>query len=192
MATLEDRLAIAELMTSWVHRDLAHWDAVRDLFHPDGIIKIAWFEGLASDFVDATSRTVGESDLKSKHVISAPLIIFNGDRAIVETDVMLVSTNATLKLGALGHSRFYDRVERRDGAWKIVHRQSIYDMAGFTFPAGPVEIDAEVIARHPLEYAAVAYMLEKSGYPVTGAFATKGSEEEASARTAAEVWLAGG
>ena len=190
MTTLADRLAIGQLMTSWIHRDLCHWDAVRDLFHPEGIIKIAWFEGLASDFVDATSRMVKESDLKSKHMVGSPLIVFNRHRAIVETDVMLASMNPTLKLGALGHSRFLDRVDRRDGVWKIVHRQSIYDMAGFTFPAGPVEVDAEAVARHPLEYSAIAYMLEKSGHPVNGTFATKGSEAEASARTAAEKWLA--
>ena len=130
-----------------------------------------------------------ESELTSKHLIGFPLIVFNGDRAIVETDVQLVSMNATLKLGALGHSRFYDRVERRNGAWKIVHRQGFYDMAGFTFPAGPAEVDAEFVARHPLEYSAIAYLLEKSGHPVNGIFATKGSEAEASARTAAETWL---
>lgn len=189
MADLADRLAIGDLMTGWIYRDLGQWDALRDLFHPDGVIKIAWFEGLAGDFVDASAR-MGESDLKSKHVITSPLILFNGERAVAETNVLLVSVNATLKLGALGHSRFYDRVERREGAWKIVHRQSIYDMAGFTFPAGPVEIDAEVVARHPLEYGAIAYLLEKSGFRVDGTFATKGSDAEQAARTAAEAWLA--
>ena len=157
---------------------------------PDGVIKIAWFQGLASEFIDASARMGKESDLRAKHVISSPLTLFNGDRAVVETNVLLVSQNPTLKLGALGHSRFFDRVERRDGAWRIVHRQSIYDMASFMFPAGPVEIDDEAVARHPLEYSAIAYMLEKSGFSVNGTFATKGSDVESAARTAAETWLA--
>lgn len=190
MPSLEDRLQISELMAGWIHRDLGHWDEVRALFHPDGVIKIPWFEGLASDFVDAVARMRTESELTSKHLIGSPLIKFNQDRAIVETDVQLVSMNASLKLGALGHSRFYDRVERRDGAWKILYRQGFHDMAGFTFPAGPVEVDAELVARHPLEYSAIAYLLEKSGHPVNGTFATKGSEAEISARAAAEAWLA--
>ena len=190
MARVDDRLEIGELMTGWIHRDLGHWDAVRDLFHPDGVIKIPWFEGLASDFVDAVSQMARESDLKSKHLIFSPLIVFNKNRAIVETDVMLVNTNATLRLGAMGQSRFYDRVERRNGDWKIVHRESFHDMAGFVFPAGPVEVDAALVARHPLEYSAIAYMLEKSGHPVNGVFATKGSQAEALARTAGETWLA--
>jgi hypothetical protein len=190
MADLEDRLAINDLMTGWMYRDLGQWDALRNLFHPDAVIKIAWFEGPASDFVDASERMGHDSDLKAKHVITSPLIVLNGDRAVVETNCLLVSANATLKLGALGHSRFYDRVERRDGAWKIVHRQSIYDMAGFTFPVGPVEVDADAVDRYPLEYAAIAYILEKSGFPVKGTFATKGSDAERTARAGAETWLA--
>ena len=52
MQTLEDRQSIADLMIGWIHRDLAEWDKLRALFHPDGTIEISWFEGLASDFVD--------------------------------------------------------------------------------------------------------------------------------------------
>lgn len=189
MASLEDRAEITELMAGWMHRSLGHWDKVRALFHPEGVIKVPWFEGFASDFVDASAKMRSESGLTSKHLIGFPLITFSGDRAIAETDVQLVSMNAALRLGALGHGRFYDRVERRHGVWKIVHRQSFHDMAGFTFPAGPVEVDAELVARYPLEYAAIAYLLVKSGHPVDGVFATKGSAAEASARTAAEAWL---
>jgi hypothetical protein len=45
---LEDRQSIADLMTGWIHRDLAQWDKLRELFHPDGTIEITWFEGLAT------------------------------------------------------------------------------------------------------------------------------------------------
>lgn len=30
---VEDRLAIADLMTRWIHRDLSEWDLMRELFH---------------------------------------------------------------------------------------------------------------------------------------------------------------
>ena len=53
---LQDRMDIADLMTGWIHRDLAQWDDLRTLFHPDGEIEITWFEGKASDFVDASMR----------------------------------------------------------------------------------------------------------------------------------------
>jgi hypothetical protein len=35
-AVLEDRQSIADLMTGWIHRDLAEWDKLLALFHPDG------------------------------------------------------------------------------------------------------------------------------------------------------------
>jgi hypothetical protein len=55
-ALLEDRQSIADLMTGWIHRDLAEWDRLGALFHADATIEISWFEGLASDFVEGSRR----------------------------------------------------------------------------------------------------------------------------------------
>ncbi len=186
---LEDRLSIADLMTGWIHRDLAEWDKLRELFHPDGTIEVTWFEGRAADFVDGSMR-MGKSDMRTKHFVGSPLVTFNGIKAIVETNAMIVGENASLDLGAIGHNRFYDRVEKRDGRWKIVKRQSIYDMAYFTFPRGVVELDRKLIERHPREYAALAYVLEKGGFPVTRTFATRGSDLEATMKATGQAWLA--
>ncbi|MFF2113851.1 nuclear transport factor 2 family protein [Rhodococcus koreensis] len=183
---LADRRAIDDLMTGWIRRDLAQWDAMRELFHPDGVIAITWFTGLFTDFVDASAR-MGESDLRTKHVITSPVVTFRGDRAVAETNAMVVAENVALKLGCLSHNRFLDRVEKRDGIWKIVDRRSIYDMGSFTFPCGIV--DADTTTKYPPEYAALAYLLDKSGFPVTDAFATKGSDLEASIKHSAQLWL---
>src|SRR6202043_2358692 len=85
---LQDRMDIADLMTGWIHRDLAQWDDLRTLFHPDGEIEITWFEGKASDFVDASMR-MGASDLRTKHLITSPVVAFNGYKAVVETNVVI-------------------------------------------------------------------------------------------------------
>ncbi|HSZ51048.1 MAG TPA: nuclear transport factor 2 family protein [Caulobacteraceae bacterium] len=188
-ANLEDRQAIADLMTGWMRRDLAQWDALRELFHTDGTIEVTWFEGLFSDFVDA-SMGMGASDLRTKHVITAPVITFRGDRAIAETNAMVVADNVRLGVGALVHNRFYDQIEKRDGVWKMVYRQAIYDMGAVTFPFGPVEMDGELIRRFPREYAALAYVLEQSGFPVKRPFATKGSDLETSMKARGIAWLA--
>jgi SnoaL-like domain len=188
-ANLEDRQAIADLMTGWMRRDLAQWDALRELFHADGTIEVTWFEGLFSDFVDASMR-MGASDMRTKHVIATPVVTFHGDRAITETNAFVVAENVRLGIGSIAHNRFYDRVEKRDGAWKIVYRQSVYDMGYITFPADPVEVDGELIRRFPREYAALAYVLEQSGFPVKRVFATKGSELEKSMKADGQAWLA--
>lgn len=41
--TLQDRQDVADLMTGWIHRDLAEWDQLLELFHDDGIIEVTWF-----------------------------------------------------------------------------------------------------------------------------------------------------
>ncbi|WP_428956663.1 nuclear transport factor 2 family protein [Streptomyces sp. cg35] len=188
--TLQDRQDIADLMTGWIHRDLGQWDRLRELFHPGARIEITWFEGAASDFVDASAR-MATTDLRTKHLITAPSVTFSADgiRAVSETNAVIVAENSTLDLGCNGHNRFIDRIERRDGVWRIVDRKSVYDFATFTFPAGIVEIDAEVVAKYPREYGALAYVLDRSGFPVERTFATQGSELERDIKESAFAWL---
>src|SRR5260370_28626403 len=115
---LEDRQSIADLMTGWIHRDLAEWDKLRELFHPDGTIEVTWFEGLASDFVDGSMR-MGKSDLRTKHFVSAPVVTFNGNKAIVETNAVVIGETVRLDLGAGAHARLYRQVEKAMAEWKI-------------------------------------------------------------------------
>jgi hypothetical protein len=185
---LEDRLNIADLMTGWIHRDLADWKRLRDLFHPDGTIEVTWFEGKFTDFVDR-SMQMSASDLRTKHVITSPLVTINGNKAIAETNAIIVGENVSLGLGCSSHSRFYDLLEKRNGSWKILKRQCIYDMGSFNFPRGIVEIDAEVVQRYPREYAPLAYVLEKSGFPVKRVFATKSGDLEKAIKADGQNWL---
>jgi|SRR5450830_566008 len=185
---LQDRLSIGDLMTGWIHRDLAHWDELQKLFHEDGAIEVTWFEGRASEFIDGSIR-MGESNLRTKHFIAAPIIAFNGNRAVVETNAIIVAENVVLNLGCESHNRFYDLVEKRNGVWKIVKRQSIYDMGFFTFPCGLAEINKVTVERYPREYAPLAYLLDRSGFPVNRTFATKGSELEKTMKTDGQKWL---
>ena len=184
----DDCLEIARVVNSWMHRDLGEWDEMLELFHPEGTIEITWFEGLFSDFV-AASRKMGGSDIRTKHLIGTPAIRFNKDKALAETNAVIVVDNAKLDYGASCHNRFFDLFEKRGGQWKIARRQSIYDMGTFIFPFGPVEIDAAVARKYPREYAPLAVMLEKGGFPVNRVFATKGSELEKSMRRDAMAWL---
>lgn len=186
---LDDRLQITDLITGWIHRDLGQWDQLTNLAHPDGTIEVTWFEGPFAEFVEGSKR-MGKSDLRTKHLIGTPVVTINGRKAIVETNAVIVGENIRLNLGCSVHNRFYDLVEKREGPWKLVKRQSIYDMGGFIFPQGLVEIDHDAVARYPREYAPLAYLLEKSGFPLNREFATRGGELEQAMRSEAQVWLA--
>jgi len=187
----QNRQQLIDLMNGWMHRDLGSWDQLRELFHPDGTIEITWFEGLGSYFVDGSMR-MGTSNLWTKHLIASPIITFNdnGDKAIMETNAIIITENVKLNIGCECHNRFYDLAEKRNGEWKLYHRQSIYDMGTFTFPLGPVEIDQTVVSKYPREYAALAYLLEQSGFPLVRVFATRGSELEAKMKINGKNWLA--
>jgi hypothetical protein len=186
---LEDRESIANLMTGWIHRDLAEWVRLRELFHPDGTIEVSWFHGLAGEFVDGAMR-MSKSDLRTKHFVGGPVVTLNGNKAIVETNAVIVGANARLRLGACAYSRFFDQVEKRNGVWKILKRRIIYDSSDFKFPRGVVEIDHRSLKKYPGKYAPLAYLMEKSGFPVKRVFATKGSDLEESMKADGQAWLA--
>ena len=187
---LKSRQAIADLMTGWIHRDLAEWDRLLALFHHDSTIEVTWFEGKFADFVEA-SKKMGQSNFKSKHFIGSPVITFNGDRAIAETNAVIIGENASLNLGCVAHNRFYDWIEKRSGVWKILKRRSVYDCGYFTFTSRVVEIDQTEFRKYPREYASLAYLVAKSGFPVKRVFPTKGSDLERKMKQDAELWLKG-
>lgn len=187
---LQDRQQLNDLVNGWMHRDLGEREQLRNLFHPDGTIEITWFEGLASDFVEGSMR-MGASDLRTKHLIASPTVTFNdaGNKAILETNAIIIAENVKLNIGCECHNRFYDLAEKREGVWKLFHRQSIYDIGTFTFPLGPVEIDRNIALKYPREYAALAYLLECSGFPLGRVFATRGSELETAMKAEGQRWL---
>ncbi len=188
---IEDRLAISDLLNGWMHRDLSQWDELGKLFHPEGTIEVTWFEGLASEFIKGSMR-MGKSDIGTKHFIGNPLVKFNAaqNKAIAETNAMIIGQNSKLALAAPCHNRFYDMLEKRNGEWRILRRQVIYDFGSFDFPLGTVDIDRDAASRYPIAYAPLAWLLEKSGFPVQRVFATKGSELETRMKKDAENWLA--
>lgn len=185
-----DRQQLNDLMNGWMHRDLGEWAQLRDLFHPDGTIEITWFEGLASEFVEGSMR-MGASDLRTKHLIASPAVTFNarGNKAILETNAIIIAENVKLNIGCECHNRFYDLAEKREGIWRLFRRQSVYDIGTFTFPVGPVEVDRSIVAKYPREYAPLAYLLEQSGFPLGRVFATRGSELESAMKAEGQRWL---
>lgn len=189
--TLQDVADITALSNGWIYRDTARWDQLRGLFHADGIIEIGWFKGLFSDFVDASVQMHRAGAIQSKHLMALPLAEVRGDRAVAETNALLTGVNNALKLGFTCHTRFFDLIERRNGAWKIAKRNNIYDISFFSFPASPVAIDAETLTRWPWEYAPLAYVIEASGHVVASDHPTRGSVAEAALRQAGARWLDG-
>lgn len=182
----EDRSLIATLMTGFIHRDLGEWDRLGELFHPEAMVHIMWFNGAAADFVAASSH-MGKTDLSSKHVIANPLIHFSGRRAVTETNAITVTENTALGAVCTSHIRFVDRVEERDESWRILERRSVYDMSFFDVP--PTDLAPASLKCHPHEYAALAHLLTLSGFAIEGTYPTRGSEVERQTKEDNNSWL---
>ena len=65
----------------------------------------------------------------SKHLIMAPLVRVNGARALGETSIVIIVRQviADLSVDMTSRARFLDRLERRDGQWKILERAAVYE-----------------------------------------------------------------
>lgn len=185
---LADDKAITNLVNGWMYRDTAQWEKLQSIFAPEATIEVTWFEGKATDFINA-SKKMGTSKLATKHLIGTPVVNYHGDKALAETNVMIIVHNDSIKLGSTVHARFYDQIQKINNIWKIKRRQVFYDFGSFDYPAGVVPIDQTIVDKFPMAYAPLGYLLNSAGYPVNRVFATKNSDAEKQIRQQAQLWL---
>lgn len=112
-------------------RDANDWNGVRACFHPDATIEISWYKGSVEGFIEqarARAATLRPEE-RGKHWIGNARSWIRGARAVVETDAQI-----QIRLRLEGHLfdnitwvRFFDRVERRDGVWRIKHWFCFFD-----------------------------------------------------------------
>lgn len=89
-----------------------------------------------------------ENRVAVTHMVLNPLIRVTGDRAI--SDCHFVAYNRARKASGEGweemvvKGRYLDRLERRDGAWKIVRRMGIHDLERVTdAPPGANDVSGD-------------------------------------------------
>jgi hypothetical protein len=87
------------------------------------------FAGPASGYIDGIARSLTHPRARTSHNMTNLLIELDGDVARAESYCL---TFALLKSrGSYFHTftgaRMIDRLERRDGAWGIAHRQLLWD-----------------------------------------------------------------
>lgn len=101
---------------------------LRSLFHEDATDDHGLFHGTARDFVPWVMDVL-KTMRRTQHCICNVLIEVDGDRAYGESYFIAHHTIPDPKgdqfMVAAG--RYLDRFERRNGVWKIAHRQACYD-----------------------------------------------------------------
>ena len=170
MSETADRLAIRDLVENWaLWRDAGDWERFRTVWHDDGRMMATWFQGSAEDFI-RVSREGFERGVSILHFLGGTAVDVAGDRAIAQTK-MTISQRASVdgvECDVVCTGRFYDFVERRDGAWGIVLRQPIYekDRLDPVDPSASPALDRALLDRFPVGYRHLAYAQTRIGFDV--------------------------
>jgi hypothetical protein len=153
---LPDRLAIQDCLFRYVRGvDRKDWDLVRSAYHHDAYDDHGNYKGGVDGFIDSLITRHATIE-QSMHVVGNIVIEFDGpDGALMEayfvTYQRLGPAAGDARLGYLRGGtigpdeavetevvgRYVDRMTRRDGAWKIAHRQVVFEvLRGQPAPAG--------------------------------------------------------
>ena len=168
--TLQDELLIRRLIERWaVWRDAGDWARFRAVWHPEGQMMATWFQGPFDDFIRVTQEGWARG-VSILHFLCGSAIEVVGDRAIAMTK-MTISQRGPVEgvlCDVVCTGRFYDFVLKHDGAWKLLHRQPIYekDRIDALDPAAVPQLDAAVLATFPEGYRHLAYIQTRIGYRV--------------------------
>jgi hypothetical protein len=163
-----DKYACSELIQAWgQYRDQRRWDELLATFHPDGEIHVSWFRGSFPEFVERSKRAG-----PSKHQISPSVVRGAGDRAMAETNIVILvrqDIEGTL-VDMTSRARFLDRLERRSGAWKLLERAAVYewDRLDPVVPSDAFNRMMQVadVAQYPEPYRFMAYRLNSAKRPL--------------------------
>ena len=196
MGDPQDQLEISLLMQSWaLARDTGNWDRLRATAHPGAEMTTTWFDGAFEAFVESC-RASWAGGSRSQHFLGGTLADIKGGRAIAQTR-MSINVRSRLdgvEVDAVCQGRFFDRVEKRDDAWRIVKRSVIYekDRIDPVDPQASISLDPGLLARFPDGYRHLAYLQTRNGAKVNPNLPTAtGAALEALVRDA-KAWLAAG
>jgi hypothetical protein len=195
MPDLQDQLAISALMQSWaLARDTGDWDKLRATAHPGAAMTTTWFDGRFEDFVESCQISFAKGS-RSQHFLGGTIAEIKGARAIAQTR-MSINVRSQLdgvEVDAVCLGRFFDRVDRREGAWRIAKRSVIYekDRIDPVYPGAAISLDPALLGRFPEGYRHLAYLQTKNGVQVNPNLPTARGEALDKLLREAKAWLAG-
>lgn len=190
-----DKLAIRETVENWViWRDSGDWDRFATVWHPDGWMTATWFQGPATQFIEASHEGFNQG-FNVVHFLGGWSCEVVGTRAISQVK-MSINQRATVDgilVDVTCMGRFYDFFEKRTDRWAIVRRQPIYekDRLSPVDPSATLVIDAELLARFPEGYRYLAYVQAKNGYTIKAGLPGLRGPAVEQLYAEGKAWLAG-
>ena len=125
---LLDRQSILDCIHRYCRALDRHDDELlASVFHPDAIDNHGPWVGVRDDFVRWANHEVHEGLLAHQHHVTTHTCQLDGDVAHTETYVLFVHRRGDGHTVLIGGGRYVDRLERRDGEWRIALRRLIMD-----------------------------------------------------------------
>jgi ketosteroid isomerase-like protein len=132
-----------------VHLDYCHgldrrdWDLVRSCYHPDAVDYHGPFSGNVDEFIEWAITLADEFPLTT-HFVGNQIVDVDGDvawhEAYCQASHRVRETDARPALNWIVNVRYIDRMERRNGEWKIADRLVVHDSDRRELVAGNGEI----------------------------------------------------
>lgn len=147
-------------------RDNGWWDRMMATYWPDSVVDVTWYHGDGPGFVNA-SRKLSSGGVTGKHRLLAPIADIRGNKAHVEVGSRNWSQfqyrGQTININA--NIRINYRLEKRDGEWRILSMQAIYEHSELTpdAPGEVLDIPASELAKYRPSYAALSWALTQRG-----------------------------
>lgn len=166
-----DKLAIRETIENWVlWRDAGDWERFATVWHSDGWMTATWFQGPASEFIQASRDLFNHGGTIILHTLGGWTCDIIGNRAISQVK-MTINQRAlvdSVLVDVVCFGRFFDFFEKRHECWGIVRRQPIYekDRLDPVDPSSILRLDTELLMRFPEGYRHLAYLQTKNGFTV--------------------------
>ncbi|MEL7344542.1 MAG: nuclear transport factor 2 family protein [Pseudomonadota bacterium] len=192
----EDKLLLRELIDNWaIWRDAGFWEKFRTVWHDDGRMMATWTQGTADEFI-AMNKEGWSKGVSILHFLGGFNAEINANRAVTQTKMTISQRGEVhgIMVDVVCTGRFYDFLEKRDGAWGMCLRQPIYekDRMDPVESGARIDLDQTLLHAFPVGYRHLAYLQSKVGYPVKQDMpGLKGPEVEA-LYALGDTWLAGG
>lgn len=188
---------IRQLRQQWAFtRDRGDWPAMASCFHPDAIVSLSWYSGPVDGLIERlkVSDALRKQEEHSKHWLGNSCVRINEDRALLETDVMILMREYIddSLFDYVSYCRFFDQVEKRDGQWRISRWTCAFDKDRLdavlpgSSPAWLSEFDLHGPGSG---FAFMRLRQEKKGRSVPSDTILGGSAAEKAMREHAESWL---
>ena len=126
---LKDRLEIQDCLARHARgHDRHDADIISDTYHADGVDEHGYAINVGPAYAEWANAVHAAGSQLHLHNITTHLCEIDGDVAHCESYVLVGLLNNDGKTARLINGRYIDRLERRDGAWKIALRRATVDL----------------------------------------------------------------